>query len=242
MVNLALDIGNTWIKWGLFENKVLKITGKLKRFNVPDLLDLVNQNQATHVIASSTRHLSKKMHGLFQEPPFHLLSERSNLPFRVNYLTPKTLGKDRIAVIAGARALFADQACLVIDAGTCITYDILSSENIYLGGNISPGIHMRLEAMHHFTDQLPQIEPSGRFKQIGTDTKSALQVGAETGALWEVEGFIRDYKKKFKSINILLTGGDAHFFVNYLKTKIFVAPHLVLQGLNEILNYNVSLD
>lgn len=163
-----------------------------------------------------------------------------DLPFVIKYRTPDTLGLDRLAGVAGAWSQYRNETSLVIDVGTCIKYDLITKKGEYLGGNISPGLQMRLKAMHLMTSKLPQVEPYERYEAMGTDTVSALQVGACTGAIHEIEGFIKEYKKMFGKLNILLTGGDSHFFVNKLKTKIFAAPNLVLQGLNEILDYNVQ--
>lgn len=166
------------------------------------------------------------------------LNSTTKLPFQVAYQTPETLGRDRLAAVAGAYALFPKAHCLVIDAGTCITYDLLNAQGIYLGGNISPGWQMRLDAMHHFTAKLPRPAASAPAKWIGDSTESALLNGALQGLLWEIEGYIRQSTADFASINVILTGGDADFFAKKLKSKIFVNQNLVLWGLNKILNYN----
>ena len=132
------------------------------------------------------------------------------------------------------------KGCLVIDAGTCITYDFIDSEGIYHGGNIAPGINMRLKAMFTFTESLPLVERKKLVSPIGKDTNSSLLTGGQLGAMLEMEGFIKLYKDKFGPLNVILTGGDANYFANKMKTKIFVNSNLVLVGLNQILNYNVQ--
>jgi len=236
---LAIDIGNTRTKVAAFADKVLIEMEDAKSLNVPMIDRLRKKYRASYVIISTVKHLTKKMQAYIDaDPKCFLLSPFMKLPFSIAYRTPETLGLDRLAGVAGAWARFPNKNSLVIDAGTCIKYDLVTAEGTYLGGNISPGVRMRLESMHLLTNKLPQVEPSERYERVGTDTASALQVGACTGAIYEMEGFISDYKKMFDKLNILLTGGDSLFFVNHLKTKIFEHPHLVLEGLNEILDYN----
>ena len=241
MLRLAVDQGNSRTKWALFNHRELVRSGELGILNVPVLQNLVKMQKAKYVILATTKHLSKRMTQLFDSQQNYLiLSHKVELPLVIDYLTPDTLGQDRIALAAGAWALFPKQNSLIIDAGSCITYDIVNKEGHFLGGNISPGVEMRLLSMHHFTDKLPHAKKIEDPLTMGNTTISALQVGAQMGALMEIEGFINLYNQKLNKLNILLTGGDAHFFVNRLKTRIFAAPQLVLQGLNEILNCNVQ--
>ncbi|MBK8502785.1 MAG: type III pantothenate kinase [Saprospiraceae bacterium] len=238
---LAVDIGNTRTKFAVFKGTVLEHTDQIKHLSLRLLQDLVLQFGISYVIISSVRHLAKNMTFFIdKDPRFFLLTHNMRFPFQVAYKTPETLGLDRLASVAGAWAIFPNQNSMVVDAGTCIKYEIITKDGIYRGGNIAPGLRMRLEAMHLLTSKLPHVEPFERYETMGTDTTSALQVGACTGAIHEVQGFMTEYKKTFSKLNILLTGGDSHFFVNNLKTKIFEAPNLVLQGLNEILDYNVQ--
>ncbi|MCB0687046.1 MAG: type III pantothenate kinase [Saprospiraceae bacterium] len=238
---LTVDIGNSRTKLGVFNDKSLQHVEILDKLTVTYLKKVMNNFSVSYVIVSTVQHLSRYMAKLVNESDhIFLLSPFMHLPFQVAYKTPETLGLDRLAGAAGAWSLFPRQSSLIIDAGTCLKYDLVSEKGVYLGGNISPGLHMRLKSMHLLTDKLPQVEPYKRYQAMGVDTTSALQVGAGTGAIHEIEGFIQEYKKMFGKLNILLTGGDSHFFVSKLKTKIFEAPNLVLQGLNEILDYNVQ--
>ena len=168
------------------------------------------------------------------------LTEKTPLPIDNQYGTPKTLGKDRIAAVMGAYRLFPNQNCLVIDAGTCITYDLLTKHKTYLGGNISPGIDMRLKAMHQFTAKLPLVERGQQERIWGTSTETALRNGGQFGALYELEAFIRVCKEKFDPLTVVLTGGDGNFFAENLKTKIFARPNLVEWGLLEIFQFSKS--
>lgn len=238
---LAIDVGNSRTKFAAFYNDELVESGELKEWSDTSLRKLIENMQAAYVILSTVKHLNDWVTALFDSNQNYLiLSQDVELPFVNTYKTPETLGNDRIAAVAGAQALYPRQNSLIIDAGTCITYDLLKDGQVYLGGNISPGLHMRLEAMHKLTNRLPQVGISHRSLDIGTDTLSAMQVGAQSGAIYEMEGFIEKYKKILENLNILLTGGDLSFFVKRLKTRIFAAPNLVLQGLYEILKYNVQ--
>ena len=136
---------------------------------------------------------------------------------------------------------FPKKNTLVIDAGTCITYDFIDAKGNYLGGGISPGIRMRLQAMNEFTAKLPLVKQKNSKKFIGNDTESSLRVGGQIGTVMEIRGFIRAYETTFGKINIILTGGDSKALAKHFENHIFVNNNLVLRGLNKILNYNVQL-
>ncbi len=167
-----------------------------------------------------------------------LLDHTLNFPFKINYHTPETLGRDRIAGIAGAWKLFKKENTLVGDLGTCNTYDFITKTGKYIGGNIAPGLNMRLVAMDKFTDKLPYVEPISNDHLMGLSTTEALQNGAVKGIILEIEGYIKHLKSEFGPINVILTGGDSAFFAKHFKKKIFAEPNLVLIGLNQILKNN----
>jgi type III pantothenate kinase len=167
-----------------------------------------------------------------------ILSPALPLPITIQYDTPHTLGVDRIAGACGAKQLFPDVHTLVIDAGTCVTYDFTDSQGIYYGGGISPGLRMRFEALHTFTAKLPLVEP-GQAPLIGTNTETSIQSGVVNGMLAEMDGIIRQYQEKYPLLQVILCGGDGSFFENRLKASIFASPDLVLIGLNSVLIHNV---
>jgi len=240
---LAFDIGNTSTKVGVFEAGVLKKPFKTKSagLTLKSYKEYVRKYDAKFSIVSSTRHLQPALSRFIADnDQSFVLNHLLALPFEVVYQTPKTLGADRLAGIAGSLHYYPKGNNLVIDAGTCITYDMVTKDKIYVGGNISPGVHLRLKAMHHYTDALPLIKRFGDAEAHGTSTTTALKAGAGWGAVHEINGFVSAYKKQFGRVNIVLTGGDAPFFDNRLKTKIFVAPNLVLEGLRKLLEYNVE--
>jgi type III pantothenate kinase len=166
------------------------------------------------------------------------LTEETKIPIVNLYETPSSLGKDRLASAVAASFLFPKQNAIVINAGTCITMDFVDKNNQYHGGNISPGIAMRLKAMNKFTARLPLVEACLNKNLIGKTTKEALQNGAVRGAIYEVEAFISRLTKEYGSLKVIISGGDAYFFGNQSNFKIFAHPNLVLAGLNEILNFN----
>ncbi len=242
-MNLIIDIGNTRTKLAIFGKGRMLKTGYLSAgWTMSDLQPFIGKRQIDHVaIASVAEPDAKLLEHLAQTFDLLNLSESTPVPIKNAYRTPRTLGRDRLAVAVAAAHLFPQKNALIIDAGTCITYDFIDSDGTYRGGSICPGIHMRLEAMHRLTARLPLVKAGQMRNTVGRDTKTSLQTGAQWGALLEMTGFIGHYRDLFGEIEVLLTGGDANYFANHLKTKIFVNPNLVLIGLNQILNYNVQL-
>lgn len=169
------------------------------------------------------------------------LTYETPLPFRNAYRTPETLGRDRLAAVAGAQAIFSKKNCLVVDCGTCIKYDFLTAEGVYSGGNIAPGAAMRIRAMHTFTARLPEVPMKMPDELIGYSTETALQNGALRGAVLEIMGFIALFRESAPDLQVLLSGGDAAFFAPHLPVPaLHVEPLLTLYGLNHILQYNYS--
>jgi type III pantothenate kinase len=160
------------------------------------------------------------------------------LPFTVKYKTIETLGNDRLALVAAAVKLYPDSNNIIIDAGTCLTVDFISDENIYLGGMISPGIDMRYKSLKNYTARLPKLEKSHHFKFPADSTTGSMHAGVVGGVLNEISGFTKQLINKYKNVNIILTGGDAEFLSKTLKITIFANQNFILEGLNSILNLN----
>lgn len=197
---------------------------------------LCNTYQITDALLSSTRNIDWAVIEKAKEfISIEALDHNTFIPINNKYETPETLGKDRLAGVIGAHAKFRHDAVLVIDLGTCMTMDVIDSEGNYHGGNISPGIHLRLMAMHRYTDKLPLVDMVVNEDIFGKTTVKALQNGALYGTIGEIESFIRRTEQKFGNLKVVLTGGDADKFANMLETKIFVLPYLILEGLNEII-------
>jgi len=231
--NICIDIGNTKIKGGIFEkDKLVKTTDDVKA-----LIKAIEAYKPVNCIVSSVRkQLPKSIRSIENKfDNFIILSHKTKLPISIDYKTPETLGRDRIAAAVGANALFPGKNCIVIDAGTCITYDFVDKNNVFRGGNISPGMHMRINAMHEYTSNLPKVDLVINEDILGKSTEEALQNGAVRGTFLEISSFIQLIFDKYGTSNVIFTGGDAKYFVNNFKSAIFANQNLVLVGLNEIL-------
>ena len=258
MNSIAIDIGNTRTKAALFVGGEMAKKEVWDRPSVEAISKLAYNQNVKNAILSSTANVPQAFEQYLRDQFFYVrLETETPLPISVVYETLHTLGKDRIAAAAGADALYPDESALIIDAGTCITMDVVTANGEFIGGNISPGVEMRLKAMHHFTAKLPKVErgqETGGIGQgntlypnasipsfLGDSTENAIRNGAELGALLEVTAFMEKCRRRFKPLKVILTGGDADFFVKNIKTKIFANPNLVLIGLNKILQHNVQI-
>jgi type III pantothenate kinase len=236
----CLDFGNTRLKCAVFEkgkqtNLVILKTGDVLEIN--ELIDtykpygailssVINHNPDIEtVLASRTKY-------------FHTLTPRSKLPVQTPVGKPETIGADRLALCAASVYLYPGKHCLAIGLGTCITYNFINNAGMFLGGGISPGMHMRFRAMHEQTALLPLISAEHNFPLICYDTKTNLQSGVLMGMAKEIDGTIEAYKEKFNDLKVLMTGGDMDFFAGYLKSEILKDENLMYQGLYAIYKAN----
>ena len=237
-MNLVIDSGNSAAKVGIFDHHAL--IEKRVFIALEELKNFMEQNYFGNLIISSVKADPNLIASWASKPDkTFILKKDLSLPVRNLYGTPDTLGMDRLAAVCGGHELFPSNNCLVIDAGTCITFDFLDRDGNYHGGSISPGLSMRFRAVHTFTAKLPLVSAKPGVKLIGDSTEAAIQSGVVNGMLAEIEGIIRRYREKFSDLKVILCGGDAGFFENQLKASIFASPELVLIGLNSILTYNV---
>jgi type III pantothenate kinase len=242
-MNLVLDIGNSYAKAGIFEaGKLLDIKPRIPK---SDAVEMLQTRQYDAVLVSSVSDLpSALLEAVRQHKKYFLLNAALPLPFQNLYQTPHTLGTDRIAAVAGMMSLFPGEQSLAIDAGTCITYDLLDKEAGYYGGSISPGLQMRCKAMHTFTARLPlveiQEESEPHIPLRGYNTHTALQSGALYGTVAEITQMIRMYEDKFGHLRVVICGGDAALLSKHLQAAHQHVPELILIGLNRILEHNVS--
>lgn len=236
---LCIDYGNTNVKVSVYDGDKEVYYFKAEDLPIPKVQWIVNQYNITKSILSSTRDLTDDYIQQIKKLT-HLITvtESTLLPITNGYSTPKTLGKDRIAAVTGAHSIFPDKTKVVIDAGTCITIDVIDNKGHYHGGNICPGLYMRRQAMHDFADQLPLVDLMFPDDFIGKSTRTALQNGILRGTLYELQTFISLVEARFGSTQVLITGGDAKFFEEHLNFTIFASSNLVLIGLNEILKIN----
>ena len=238
-MNLAIDIGNSQIKFGLFDKDELK-----EVYTQQEGIEQIQLNKKIkHAIISKTG-ANDEIEYLLKEKKIKtlVLSSELKLPLEIVYKTPQTLGADRIAGSVAASALFAGKNVLKIDFGTCVTYDFVNNSQQFLGGAISPGMIMRFKALHNYTAKLPLVDPMQylNYDLTGTDTAGSILSGVVNGMKEEVAGIIKEYNLRFGNLQVVGTGGDAGFFVTLLKSEIFARPYLVLEGLNRILNFNIQ--
>lgn len=235
--NVAVDVGNSSVKVGVFDRDQLVDKVKVTSLdNLPE--DLFGQGY--HWLFSSvsgTGNLSELMEG----EHFAVLDQETGLPIGLSYDTPDTLGVDRLAAAVGAWTHFPQRNVLIIDAGTCVTYDLLDAEGIFQGGVIAPGLAMRMQAMNAFTHALPDVRSDWNDHVIsgpGKTTRQCLTRGAYDGLIHEIDGFITQFSKEYDELVVMMTGGDLMHFESKLKAHIFADFDLVLKGLNRILNHN----
>ncbi|RZS99784.1 type III pantothenate kinase [Aquimarina brevivitae] len=243
-MNLVIDVGNTAIKLGVFEHYKLV---DHKRTTAAAFFELFQKtiqkyNTIDAVIFSSVGNLDTQSLSLIKDYDLELveLSHRLKMPFKNLYLTPETLGVDRLALTAAAVSKFPKKNVLIIDAGTCITYDFKNSNEEYLGGAIAPGIALRYSSLHHYTAKLPLLSIKEPDALIGKSTEQAIHTGVILGVIAEIDGIIREYCNIYDDLTVILTGGDAHFLSKRLKNSIFATSNFLLEGLNYILGINKS--
>lgn len=243
-MNLIIDIGNTRVKAAVFELNTIKEFFVFEKSEIVfELKKISNNFSISKTIVSSVSNISEKAQKEITDllNPIFLNSE-IKVPFKNNYETPKTLGVDRIALAAAATEKYPQKNVLIIDAGTCITFDFINNKSEYLGGAISLGISMRYKALHDYTAKLPLLALSEVSNFIGTNTNTSIHSGVVNGVINEIEGVINQYKKKYIDLTIVLTGGDTYFLAKQLKSGIFAHPNFVLEGLHTVLTYNLKND
>lgn len=242
---LVIDVGNTNIKVAVFEQVDLlekfvfqknELQKKIKKI-------LKKYSNCTHAVLSSVGNLDENELSYLKNTLNLVEINRSSLfPFVNLYGTPQTLGIDRMVLAAGAVLLYPNQNTLIIDAGTCVTYDFVTRQNEFLGGAISPGLRLRYEALHQFTAKLPLLSKELPTNFIGNSTSEAIHSGVVNGLCYEIEGFISEYSVKNEQFTIILTGGDANFLANRLKSVIFADENFLLKSLQQLYTYNYKND
>jgi type III pantothenate kinase len=243
-INLCIDWGNTNVKAAIFDNDTLQ---KQITFSDESALEKVSSlmeafKPVKAIICSVVHHDDELQHMIKAKIKSMVkLDGYTRTPINNAYLSPDTLGPDRLALACGAHILYPGKNNLVISIGTCITYNLVQKNKTFRGGAISPGLHMRLKAMSTFTDKLPEVGVNGDLVLLGYDTETCMRSGAVIGTAAEIDGMIQNYEAQYPDFNAILTGGDAPYFATKVKSKIFADPDLLLKGLNQILNYNVSI-
>ena len=241
-MNLVIDTGNTRVKAAVFErSRLVELAVFSKKEIFKKLKEIKEKFKVVNSVISSVADFSDEERKKLDEllTPLFLNSE-TKIPFINRYETPKTLGVDRIALAAAAVDQYPGKNVLVIDAGTCITYEFITKDKEYLGGGISPGIEMRYKALNKYTSKLP-LKQAFQFEGlIGANTTDSIHSGVINGVCNEIKGLIYEYKSKFEDLTVVLTGGDTKFLEEQLKSVIFAQPNFVLEGLYTILIYNLA--
>jgi len=239
-VNLIIDIGNSVAKLALFHQNELIDVFYDSNQSLDTLSTICSQYSIERSILSTVINLNNTILEQLKTLKCKLLQidYQTVLPIKILYQTPQTLGSDRIAAVVGAQTLKPRKDILVIDAGTCLTYEFIDAQGNYYGGNIAPGKAMRLKALHSYTAKLPLIEAEGDTPELGYNTETAIRSGVIKGMEFEINGYITHLQKKYPGLLVFLTGGDEFSFDTNLKNIIFADKFLVLKGLNRILEYN----
>lgn len=240
-MNLIIDVGNTYVKFAVFQHNILKDKTIITLDTFEPAFNKIIKSFPTlkRCIISSVGKL-KQHHVTMVEKNLTtiVLNQNIKLPFKNHYKTPKTLGVDRMALVCASVQQFPGKNTLIIDAGTCVTYDFINADNEYLGGAISPGIRLRYQALHNLTANLPLLETEMPINITGNSTSSAIHSGVVIGILKEIDGVIAQYQEAYSDLTVILTGGDANFLSKQLKSSIFANSNFLLEGLNFILEHN----
>lgn len=240
-MNLIIDAGNTFVKTAVFQgDKLLEKESFRKEFFFEKLENILSSYpDLENSVFSSVTSGQKEILNEVKKHLFVLkMDEDTKLPFRNDYQTPKTLGKDRIGLVAAAVKQYPGKNVLVIDAGTCITYDLKTEKEVYLGGGISPGLEMRFKSLHTFTANLPLVNPKPEPPLIGNSTETSILSGIINGLEMELLGIIDLYSAEFEDLTVIFTGGDSQILSIPLKNSIFANSNFLLEGLNFILEFN----
>lgn len=238
-MNLVIDFGNTNIKCGVFDTDRLI---QLEKFQLlSEVREFINQSIFYQVAVCSVSHDYKDIKNDIPELSGALfLDYQTKGPLKVNYETPQTLGMDRLAAAIGAHVLFPDVPLMVIDIGTCITYDFVSNDGVYEGGIISPGVELRYKSMHDYTKKLPLLNELDSKSFLGKSTQQSMTSGVINGIAAEMKGHISQLLLNNADLKVIMTGGGSEIFESKIKSDIFVSLEIVLVGLNRVLEYNVE--
>lgn len=233
----CIDIGNSRTKIAKFDAKQLVNFKAIDNNNINEILSYLKQISPSEYrlcsVLESDHPLIKKLN---ENINIHPINRNSNFSIKIQYETAYTLGLDRIMAAEATSKLYPDSDCMIINAGTCITIDILEAGGNYLGGNITPGIMMRAKAMHEYTSKLPLIKLTAELETslIGQNTYQALSNGVINGVIFELEGYFNGFQKKYPALKAVIAGGDADFLVKRLNFQTFAEPYLVLHGINQL--------
>lgn len=243
-MNLVIDQGNSLCKLAVFDEHDTMVYASSIPVLTPVELSNVKGSYPIHAcLISSVVPENKTVTSWLGEnmPGYVTFTAKTPTPLKIGYNSPNTLGLDRLAAAVGSWHMQPGRTLLIIDMGTAITYDVVSRNGVFLGGNIAPGVRLRLQSLHDHTGRLPAVEPRHSFDAFGTDTETAIRAGVMQGIVHEVNGYLQQYSTRYPDLFTFLTGGDSLYFAENLKSGIFVSKNLVLTGLNAILNHHACI-
>lgn len=244
-LSLAIDQGNSSAKLSVFDGDAMLATERHEQLDESVLASVMKRFCITRAIYSSVVGNDEAVLSLLRNSTrrCYVVDENLPLPLSLGYSTPHTLGHDRIAVAAAAMFLHSGSNVLVVDSGTAITYDVVTADRCFVGGNIAPGITVRFEALSHYCAQLPVIDAEGDVPLVGYDTATAIRSGVVLGVVAEVAYMANRLSEKYGNLSVLLTGGDSDLIAKRLDipNKVEINHNLVTIGLNRILQYNELL-
>lgn len=238
-ITLCFDFGNTRLKCAVFDGRELLDVIVLENDHTSTILAILEKYKPAKTLLSSVIKHNPEINGLLASSSrFHLLDHHSKLPITSPVGKPETIGADRLGLVVAAVDLFPRMNNLVVGLGSAITYNFVNKYHEFLGGGISPGMEMRFKSLHTFTALLPLVEKDWNFPLVGYDTRTNILSGVILGMAKEIDGTIDAYAERYGNFNVLLTGGDAPYFVYHLKNKIFADPNLIYKGLYAISEFN----
>ena len=242
---LTIDVGNTNVKVAVFKQFNLTDKFVFQKNNFQNNFQIIFKKYPNHskAILSSVSMLDEKdIVWLKNQIEIIEINANSVFPFTNKYTTPNTLGTDRMVLAAGAVIEYPNQNILIIDAGTCVTYDFITNKKEYLGGAISSGLRLRYQSLYNYTDKLPLLQNNTPDNFIGNSTAQSIHSGVVNGLCYEIEGFISEFSVKNEQFTIILTGGDAIFLANRLKSTIFADENFLLKSLHQLYTYSLQND
>lgn len=237
---LVIDVGNTRVKVFVYEGDVILYHEAFEHeFFLEEILKIFQKfDKISRSVLSSVGYIDESVLDFLKlKSDLLIIDSESKVPFVNNYATPKTLGIDRMVLAAGAVLKYPKTNRLIIDAGTCITYDFVSADDVYLGGGISPGLRLRYESLHAYTAKLPLLRFKNPESLIGNSTAEAIHSGVVNGFVNEIRGIIGEYEKQFVNLAIILTGGDSMLLSDKIKNSIFVNPNFLIESLKALQEY-----
>jgi len=238
---LCLDFGNTRLKYAVFSDGEIDYTGVLQDDGIKDLQNCIDKYHPSKSILSSVIDHSPGVEDILSKNTrFHKLDHHSRIPVTTPVGKPETIGSDRLALVVAASHFFPNNNNLVIGLGSAITFNYINRFHQFIGGSISPGMEMRFKSLQQFTAKLPLVEPHWNFPLIGYDTKTNIQSGVIFGIAKEIDGVIEAYQERYANLHAMVSGGDAAYFLPFLKNQITVDPDMIFKGLYVINEYNLS--